>query len=111
MIRCRRMGSRTRNSTGNKPPRARKPDLEGSVTPARMAAILEGLAAKWPDARVEPHHTNAYQLLAATILAAQSTDKLINTVTPALFAKYPDPAALARAEQSQLESMIFSTHF
>ncbi len=60
---------------------------------------------------VELDHDNAYQLLVATILAAQSTDKLINTVTPRLFAKYPAPAALARADQAELESMIFSTGF
>lgn len=60
---------------------------------------------------VELDHKNAYQLLAATILAAQSTDKLVNTVTPALFAKYPTPAALARADQAELEAMIFSTGF
>ncbi len=47
----------------------------------------------------------------ATILAAQSTDKLINTVTPALFARYPDPAALARADQAELEQMVHSTGF
>ena len=60
---------------------------------------------------VELDHANAYHLLVATILAAQSTDKLINTVTPALFARYPDAAALARADQSELEAMIFSTGF
>ena len=60
---------------------------------------------------VELDHQNAYQLLAATILAAQSTDKLINTVTPALFAKYPTPAALAKADPAELEPMIFSTGF
>jgi len=60
---------------------------------------------------VELDHENAYQLLVATILAAQSTDKLINTVTPALFAKYPDPTALAQADQAELEPMIFSTGF
>ena len=49
--------------------------------------------------------------MVATILAAQSTDKLINTVTPALFAKYPDPARLAAADQAELEAMIFSTGF
>ena len=47
----------------------------------------------------------------ATILAAQSTDKLINTVTPALFAKYGDPNALAQADQAELEPMIFKTGF
>jgi endonuclease III len=60
---------------------------------------------------VELDHDNAYQLLVATILAAQSTDKLINTVTPALFARYPTPAALAQANQPELEAMIFSTGF
>ncbi|HEX3757473.1 MAG TPA: endonuclease III [Kofleriaceae bacterium] len=74
-------------------------------------AIASRLAELWPDAVVELDHRNAYQLLVATILAAQSTDKLINTVTPRLFAKYPAPAALARADQAELESMIFSTGF
>ena len=60
---------------------------------------------------VELDHANAFQLLVATILAAQSTDKLINTVTPALFARYPDPSALAHADQAELEAMIFSTGF
>jgi endonuclease-3 len=60
---------------------------------------------------VELDHKNAYQLLAATILAAQSTDKMINTVTPALFAKYPTPSALAKADPAALEPMIFSTGF
>jgi endonuclease-3 len=105
------MGSRTRNSTRNEQPRARKGDLGLPATPARVAAIAARLAETWPDAVVELDHANAYQLLVATILAAQSTDKLINTVTPALFARYPDPAALARADQHELEAMIFSTGF
>jgi len=69
------------------------------------------LAEKWPNARVELDHQNAYQLLVATILAAQSTDKVINTVTPALFAKYPDATALAQADQAALEKMITKTGF
>ena len=69
------------------------------------------LAEKWPDAHVELDHQNAYQLLVATILAAQSTDKTINTVTPALFAKYPDANALAQADQAELEKMITKTGF
>jgi endonuclease III len=76
-----------------------------------VATIAAQLAERWPDAVVELDHENAYQLLVATILAAQSTDKLINTVTPALFARYPDPAALAQANQVELEAMIFSTGF
>ncbi len=82
-----------------------------NATPERTADIAKGLAARWPDVRVELDHQNAYQLLVATILAAQSTDKLINTVTPVLFAKYPDPGALAQANQAELEPMIFKTGF
>ncbi len=65
----------------------------------------------WPDAIVELDHQNAYQLLVATILSAQSTDKMINTITPALFAKYPDAHALATVEPATLEPMIFKSGF
>jgi endonuclease-3 len=105
------MGSRTRNSTPKPPPRGRNGDLQSQATPDRVAAIAARLAEQWPDATVELDHENAYQLLVATILAAQSTDKLINTVTPALFARYPDPTALSGADQAELEAMIFSTGF
>ena len=73
-----------------------------------MAALL---AEQWPDAVCELYHQNAYQLLVATILSAQSTDKMINTITPALFAKYPDARALAAAEPAELEQMIFKSGF
>ena len=56
--------------------------------------------------KVELDHKNAYELLVAVILAAQSTDKLINTLTPAVFARYPDPAALAQADQAELEVLV-----
>ena len=59
----------------------------------------------------ELDHRNAYELLVATILAAQSTDKTINTLTPALFARYPDARALARADQAELEPLIFKSGF
>ncbi len=73
-----------------------------------MAALL---AKSWPDAVCELDHQNAYQLVVATILSAQSTDKMINTITPALFAKYPDARALAKATPEQLEPMIFKSGF
>lgn len=60
---------------------------------------------------VELDHRNAYELLVATILAAQSTDKMINTITPALFARYPDPSALAHADPAELEPLIFKSGF
>ncbi len=56
-------------------------------------------------------HDNAFELLVATILSAQSTDENVNKVTPALFAKYPTPEALAAAEPAELEVEIHSTGF
>ncbi len=69
------------------------------------------LAEAWPDATCELDHQDAYQLLVATILSAQSTDRMINTVTPKLFAKYPNARALAKADQATLEEEIHSTGF
>jgi len=74
----------------------------------QIAALL---AQKWPDAVVELDHGNAYQLLVATILSAQSTDRMINTITPALFEKYPDADALAAADHADVEKLIFKSGF
>ena len=59
----------------------------------------------------ELDHDTPYQLLAATILSAQSTDKMVNSVTPALFARYPDPAALAAADPADVEALVHPTGF
>jgi endonuclease-3 len=64
-----------------------------------------------PTELCELHHANAFELLVATILSAQSTDENVNKVTPALFAKYPTAAALAAADPSELEVEIHSTGF
>ena len=77
----------------------------------RAPLILERLRAAYPDARTALDHANPYQLLTATILSAQTTDVRVNLVTPALFARYPDPFALARARQSDVEKLIQSTGF
>lgn len=74
-------------------------------------AIDRALAAAYPDAACELHHRDAYQLLVATILSAQCTDARVNQVTPALFKRWPDSAALARAAGSELEEAIRSTGF
>ncbi len=73
-----------------------------------MAALL---ADEYPDALCELDHTNAFELLAATILSAQCTDARVNMVTPALFARFPDAASLAGADQVELEGIIRSTGF
>jgi endonuclease-3 len=73
--------------------------------------ILERLEGQHPDADTELHYRNAYELLVATILSAQSTDQRVNLVTPALFERYPDARSLARATPSELEPQIHSTGF
>ncbi len=74
-------------------------------------AVFDRLDVQHPNAWTELHFTNPYELLAATILAAQCTDARVNQVTPALFKKYPAPAQLARADVAQLETMIHPTGF
>ncbi len=76
------------------------------VDDATLKLQLRRLQKILPDATCALHHTSGWQLLVATILAAQCTDKLINEVTPALFERYPDPAALANAEQADVEKLV-----
>ena len=68
--------------------------------------ILAELERLYPDAKTALHFANPYQLLVAVILSAQCTDVKVNLVTPALFAAYPDAAALAGAEPEQVEPYI-----
>ena len=72
---------------------------------------MRRLAEEYPDAQCELDHEGPYQLLVATILSAQSTDKGVNTVTPALFERYPTPADLADADPGELEKLIHATGF
>lgn len=69
------------------------------------------LAATYPNARAELDFTNPFELLVATILSAQSTDRRVNTVTPALFAAYPHPDAFAQADVGDVEQVIKPTGF
>jgi endonuclease-3 len=78
---------------------------------ARAETTVEVLRELYPDAHCALVHSNAYELLAATILSAQCTDERVNMVTPTLFAKFPDPAALAAADPEEVESIIQSTGF
>ncbi len=71
----------------------------------------ERLALEYPNAECELDHRNAFELLTATILSAQSTDKRVNIVTPALFEQYPTPLALAAADPERVEELIHSTGF
>ena len=69
------------------------------------------LARQHPNADTALRFSNAYELLVATILSAQCTDERVNQVTPALFERYPDAPALARATPGELEPQIQSTGF
>src|SRR6188472_3885090 len=73
--------------------------------------IIERLAELYPGADTELHYRNAFELLVATILSAQSTDQRVNMVTPALFAKYPDARTLAAAVPSEVERLVLQTGF
>jgi endonuclease-3 len=77
----------------------------------RARAINRELAATYPDARIELDFGTPLELLVATILSAQSTDKRVNLVTPTLFARYPDAAAYAAADRTALETLITPTGF
>lgn len=76
---------------------------------ARLAN--ERLALEYPDAECELDHRNPFELLTATILSAQSTDKRVNMVTPALFDRYPTAEDLAAANPDDVEELIRSTGF
>ena len=77
----------------------------------RVEKILAGLDRMYPSATCALHHNNPWELLVATILSAQCTDKRVNEVTPALFAKYPTPRDFAAARQETLAADIRSTGF
>ncbi len=73
--------------------------------------MLDLLETQHPGADTELDYKNAYQLLVATILSAQSTDAGVNRVTPALFKKYPEAKSLAKAKPAELEQQIHATGF
>lgn len=80
-------------------------------SPAIVSRIFDALDRHHPNADTELVHRNAFELLVATILSAQSTDARVNIVTPELFKKYPDARSLAAAKTAELEKLILSTGF
>jgi endonuclease-3 len=79
--------------------------------PGRVAAICEELDRLYPSADCALIRDDPFQLLCATILSAQCTDERVNMVTPALFARFPTPGAMAQAPTTVLETIIRSTGF
>lgn len=86
-------------------------DADRAALVRRARKIHRTLGETYPQAHCELDHASAWQLLVATVLSAQSTDRRVNTITPALFAAYPDPASLAAAERTELEELIKPTGF
>jgi endonuclease-3 len=80
-------------------------------TPAEAAEILRQLERQHPDADTALTHRNAFELLVATILSAQTTDEGVNSATPALFARHPDARSLAAADPAEVESLVLRTGF
>ena len=77
----------------------------------RALRITKKLAKAYPDAECALDYRNPWELLVATILSAQCTDKVVNKVTPELFARYPNPAALAAADPAAVEKIVHRTGF
>lgn len=99
------MGGKARSQSAKKPTGHERPSAE------RVAKILELLQEMWGEATCELDHENAFELLVATVLSAQTTDRRVNQVTPALFERYPDAAALAQARVADIEELIRPTGF
>jgi len=97
---------KARTSNGSADPPA--PDPE---TKKRAARIVRRLTREFPAPECALDHDTPFQLLVATILSAQCTDERVNQTTPALFAAYPDPFAMAKARPAHLEELIRSTGF
>lgn len=100
---------RAPSGANKKTPRPREESPKARA--ARAVQILDVLAGVFPDADCELDYETPFQLLVATILSAQCTDRRVNEVTPALFARFPDAAALAGAGTPELEALIRPTGF
>ncbi|MDH5502759.1 MAG: endonuclease III [Acidimicrobiia bacterium] len=90
----------------------RSDGTEPTTTDRRNASTLASrLSRLYPDITTALEYQDPWQLLVATTISAQTTDENVNRATPALFARYPDPESLARANPDEVEALIYSTGF
>ena len=82
-----------------------------SPAPARARAVVRRLGAAYPEAVISLRYETGWQLLVAVVLSAQCTDERVNTVTPALFRRFPDPAAVLGGTIEELEELVRPTGF
>jgi endonuclease III len=92
-------------------PKIKRGKTAKPLAPERVAAILAGLRKLYPNVVCALTHKNAFELVIATALSAQTTDVNVNKVTPTLFKMYPTPKALAAASLPEIEEIIRSTGF
>ena len=93
------------------PPKSKRGRESKRALRARVEQIIALLRTTYPDAECALLYRNAWELLVSTILSAQCTDKRVNMVTPALFARFPTVEAFAAASREDLETAIRSTGF
>jgi len=82
-----------------------------AVKKVRAKAIYRKLSKNYPNVRCELDYNSAFQLLVATVLSAQCTDKRVNQTTPALFKNYPNPKKMAKADLKDIQRLVKSTGF
>lgn len=88
-----------------------KAELAALAERRRMLEVIRILRREYPEAHCYLDYTTPFQLLVATILSAQCTDERVNKTTPALFARFPDAHAMAKAKLTEIEKLIQSTGF
>jgi endonuclease III len=111
MVKAARKAAREQQSHPPAKRPARRPRLRGAALKEQARVVLERLLAEYPDAHCALDHRNAFELLSATILSAQCTDKRVNMVTPALFERYPDARAMSEARPEDVEALVRSAGF
>lgn len=91
-----------------KPKKRTRRQVPAVLEPARVYHVLKNA---YPEAHCALDYRNPFELLIATILSAQCTDKRVNMVTPGLFRRFPTPAAMASASQDEVEELVRTTGF
>ena len=83
----------------------------GASPKLQAGRVVRSLIEAYPEVRCALDHRDAFELLVATVLSAQCTDERVNKVTPALFARFPDPPSMASAGLAEVEGLVYTTGF
>lgn len=111
VVRKNTIRKKTARRTATGPAAAEVPPAEEAALRRQAGRVVRGMAREYPGAECALTHRSALELLVATILSAQCTDRRVNQVTPGLFARYPDAPAFAASDPDELETLIHSTGF